>query len=235
LHPFQHNIMKFPIFERIDPREIEIRKRELEILRARRKRQSRIPIVPEISGVLYTDENENRNIGVYSNHQNPFRPRLNPEVVLHSTRKNCQHRNNKVVGKKDRGNRMSLQDMSLEILMPKNRIKRKKRASRRELSSFRSSSVSPKKNRMKRRKRTKQSRSLSSSVSPKTKLRPHSSKYTGVSFQKKARKWTARLTKPGSGRKEYLGLFETEEEAALKVLQMAQQWGKELRTFIHVK
>lgn len=88
---------------------------------------------------------------------------------------------------------------------------------------------------MKRRKRTKQSRSLSSSVSPKKKLRLHSSKYTGVSFQKKARKWTARLTKPGSGRKEYLGLFETEEEAALKVLQMAQQWGKELRTFIHVK
>jgi len=232
--------MKFPIFERIDPREIEIRKRELEILRARRKRQSRIPLVPEISGVLYTDENENRNICVYSNYQNPFRPKLNPEVVLHSTRKNCQHRNTKVVGKKDRENRMSLQDMSLEILMPKNRIKRKKWASRRELSPFRSSSVSPKKNRMKRRKRTKQSRSLSSrssSVSPnvQTKLRPHSSKYTGVSFQKKARKWTARLTKPGSGRKEYLGLFETEEEAALKVLQMAQQWGKELRTFIHVK
>jgi len=118
LNPSQYNIMKFPIFERIDPREIEIRKRELEILRARRKRQSRIPLVPEISGVLYTDENENRNICVYSNYQNPFRPKLNPEVVLHSTRKNCQHRNTKVVGKKDRENRMSLQDMSLEILMP---------------------------------------------------------------------------------------------------------------------
>jgi len=73
----------------------------------------------------------------------------------------------------------------------------------------------------------------STSATNETPDRPHSSKYTGVSFQKKARKWSARLTKPGSGRKEYLGLFDTEEEAALKVLQMAQQWGKKLRSFIH--
>lgn len=63
-------------------------------------------------------------------------------------------------------------------------------------------------------------------------LRKPSSKYTGVCFNKNARKWTARLQKPGDKEKTYLGIYATEEEAALVVLRYAKMWDKKLRCSI---
>jgi len=181
--------MTFPIFDRIDPREIQIRKRELELLRARRKAKSRTAIKPEISGVLYIEKNKDTNFDGSNTHPKTFNGRMFSTTPLLSRRalanSDVSQNSNKIVDKK--------------------RKRGRKKGIRRRRSYTKNSSD-----------------------------RRHSSKYTGVSYQKKARKWTARLTKPGSGRKEYLGLFETEEEAALKVLQMAQQWGKELRSFVKI-
>ena len=41
-----------------------------------------------------------------------------------------------------------------------------------------------------------------------------SSRYAGVSFNKKARRWYAFFDNPDTGRREHLGSFGTEEEAA---------------------
>lgn len=185
--------MTFPIFDRIDPREIQIRKRELQLLRARRKAKSRTAIKPEISGVLYIEKNQDTNFDGHNTHPKTLNGRMSSTIPLLSHRalanSDVSRNSNKIVDKK------------------------RKRG---------------------RKKGIKRRRSYTKNSSVPFKDRRHSSKYTGVSYQKKARKWTARLTKPGSGRKEYLGLFETEEEAALKVLQMAQQWGKELRSFVKI-
>lgn len=174
--------MTFPVFDRIHPREIQIRKRELELLRARRKVKSRNAVNPEISGVL-----------AHNTHPKSFQGRISSTSPLLSHR--------------------ALANSNVSRNRNKNVDKKRRRG---------------------RKKGLKKRRSCPKNSNVPFKDRKHSSKYTGVSYQKKARKWTARLTKPGSGRKEYLGLFDTEEEAALKVLQMAQQWGKELRSFVRI-
>lgn len=91
------------------------------------------------------------------------------------------------------------------------------------------------KNKKKRRRRKLKSPELRTPPrKKKSKRRRHksSSRYTGVSYNKAAQKWTARLHKPGSKEKTYLGIYETEEDAAREVAKCAKKWGKALRVCI---
>lgn len=84
-----------------------------------------------------------------------------------------------------------------------------------------------------RRKSESPRKSLTSSQqavnkTKKNKRKP-TSQYTGVCYNKLARKWTARLQKPGDKEKTYLGIYDHELEAALVVQHVATKWGKKLR------